>query len=131
MQVPRVPKPLKFSCNDVALTYILFLLFQMNKATNIVDAVCYIQELQGRVEQLTKQLQEMEPNADSVYEESKFQEGGCFSDGRGAPKLNTYTGSALISYHLQFQYQSMLERRKLVITLLHVWLIGRSGFDTH
>ncbi|KAL9671134.1 hypothetical protein QQ045_008700 [Rhodiola kirilowii] len=50
----------------------------MNKATIIVDAVSYIQELQGYVEELTNQLQEMEPpNADdSVYEESKFQEGG-------------------------------------------------------
>ncbi|CAM8979562.1 unnamed protein product [Rhodiola kirilowii] len=43
----------------------------MNKATIIVDVVSYIQELQGCVEQLTNQ-----PNADSVYEESKFQEGG-------------------------------------------------------
>ncbi|CAM8994971.1 unnamed protein product [Rhodiola kirilowii] len=49
----------------------------MNKATIIVDAVSYIQELQGCVEQLTNQLQEMEPpNSDSVYEESQFQEGG-------------------------------------------------------
>lgn len=43
----------------------------MNKATIIVDAVSYIQELQGTVEQLTRELQEMEVDEGSNFQETE------------------------------------------------------------